>query len=313
MIVKKKRIRNVEGYISHLKDDQSFRVGLISPERFGTKLVRAGFSSPLIESEMVLPSSTFGKVSLYNAEGKYIVRRDLPMETAYRQGEWTWEQWVGRDQTETHSKIVDIPYQRYPRDFQSPPSIELSIGKDTAGNLVVLSPSLKIGQTDPDTLKHIANLFLEIFGEFILLDDSGDNFLRTEIKRLNWELLPKGKKPWGEVKSAVKEIINTARKGNRVVINHRLEKINNYGADFVAIGKAGFRGYIIFGFETTKTYILESIYYGNATYVFDAKWEDLSRLTKAEILNNDLQDEWLIHRKGWGKNLTDFMTKRGVI
>jgi hypothetical protein len=71
----------------------------------------------------------------------------------------------------------------------------------------------------------------------------------------------------------------------------------------VAIGQAGFSGYLIFGFTSRNLFICESVFYGNATYVFESDWEKLSKLSKAEILNQDLQKDRIIHREGWERKI----------
>ena len=38
---------------------------------------------------------------------------------------------------------------------------------------------------------------------------------------------------------------------------------------------------------------------GNATYVFEENWEELSKLTKAEIIRGKLQKDRIIHRENW--------------
>lgn len=65
------------------------------------------------------------------------------------------------------------------------------------------------------------------------------------------------------------------------------------------MGEAGFTGYFVFGFPAKKLFVLESIYSDNATYVLDEDWEQISRLTKAEILDQGLHQERLVHRVGW--------------
>ncbi len=69
--------------------------------------------------------------------------------------------------------------------------------------------------------------------------------------------------------------------------------------EFVAIGRAGFSGYVVFGFPSKSLYILESTKTNNATYVLEDDWEYLSGLTKAEILNNRLHKERILHRENW--------------
>ena len=43
------------------------------------------------------------------------------------------------------------------------------------------------------------------------------------------------------------------------------------------------------------------------TYVFDRDWEDLSRKTKAEILQGNLQKDRLIHRTTWDRQVDALM------
>jgi hypothetical protein len=45
--------------------------------------------------------------------------------------------------------------------------------------------------------------------------------------------------------------------------------------------------------------IVESLEYGNATYVFGKDWEALTQLTKAELIAGSLYEQRLIHRRGW--------------
>jgi hypothetical protein len=56
---------------------------------------------------------------------------------------------------------------------------------------------------------------------------------------------------------------------------------------------------MIFGFENKDFFILESIYTGNATYVLGENWEEISKLSKDEILNQDLHQERIIHYQNW--------------
>ena len=47
---------------------------------------------------------------------------------------------------------------------------------------------------------------------------------------------------------------------------------------------------------------------GNATYVFDKDWEELSKLTKAQILDEGLQRDRVIHRKGWHQRIRHLLS-----
>lgn len=73
------------------------------------------------------------------------------------------------------------------------------------------------------------------------------------------------------------------------------------------MGQGGFNDYLLFGFPNKNIYVLESIRFGNATYVFDRNWEELSQLSKKEILDNDLHVNRIIHIEGWEQNVNDLL------
>lgn len=64
---------------------------------------------------------------------------------------------------------------------------------------------------------------------------------------------------------------------------------------------------LFLGLRAGNIYVLESVYTNNATYVFGADWELLSKLTKAEILNAELHDARLIHNDNWKQNIDALM------
>ena len=67
-------------------------------------------------------------------------------------------------------------------------------------------------------------------------------------------------------------------------------------------------GYVIFGFPEKNLYVLESGFYGNATYVVTDDWEVLSRMTKAELINGDLHQTRVVHLKSWSYEIRQLLT-----
>mgnify|MGYP001573153428 FL=1 len=181
----------------------------------------------------------------------------------------------------------------------------VSIG--STGQTFLVSPPIEKNEKNKELLLHVINLYLEIFGECQFFTDGLETIMRTPIIRLNWEVLPKGEMPWEQFKKRIEPLIKHAPKGNQPILEYRLETINTFGPDFRAIGRGGFHGYIIHGFSGKNLFVLESIYYGNATYVFDEKWEDLSKRTKAEILSEKLQKERIIHSERWKNKVINLM------
>ena len=299
MIITGKRKLKLDKRIFKLNDGTNLVPSIPVSDDLIPTLLKIGFTDSLDEGETVLPPAAFGPICRFNAEGKEIKHKDQPMETAYRQVEWTWEQWAGRWDTETQSKMVDVPYQRYPRSFVPPPSIELSIVVNKSEVKYVVAPRQKLDLEDTDNLLHCINVFLEIFNQCQILSEKLDGYAIKEVKQLNWQILPPGKYPWKKVQGMLKPLIEKEKDQKQVVIRHRLEIVTGFEPEFTAIGQSGFSGYIIFGFPRKNLYVLESLYYGNATYIFEEDWAYLSRLTKAEILSGNLQKDRLIHRVKW--------------
>ena len=85
------------------------------------------------------------------------------------------------------------------------------------------------------------------------------------------------------------------------------EAIHKAAPDFVAYGRAGFKGYAVFGFISKNIYVLESVFPNNATYILSGDWENISKLSKAEILSHNLHEARIIHTANWEKQLNEIM------
>jgi hypothetical protein len=172
---------------------------------------------------------------------------------------------------------------------------------------LIIGPPLIYSEENVPQLTHIVNLFLEIFGECHIFNDRLEGFISVPMHRLNWDVLPVGKRPWEKLYPEVEAVIREQPEGNQQVIMERFHRVNGYEPSFVAVGRAGFKGYVVFGFPDLNIYILESTQTNNATYVFEENWERLSQMTKAEILNNELHKDRIIHRQSWFRKLHKLM------
>jgi hypothetical protein len=307
MDISGRRIRQLDKYLSYIKKGETIIIGLSDIYRFSDLLLKMGFAPEIQDGETILPPASLGPVSHYNSEGKNRIHKDQPMETAFRTIEWHWEEWHGPYDRVEQTRFVDVPYQRYPRTFISPPSIEFSISSSPEGSRVISTNPVRYTEENKKLILHTINLFLEIFQECTVFSNNLENIIPVRVIKVNWEILPPGQRPWNQIKEEIEPIIKEAPEGNQPVIRNRLESVAEYGPEFVAVGRGGFRGYLVFGFPQRNLFILESTRYGNATYVFDESWEKLSQLTKAEILNESLQKDRLIHREGWHHRLQEVM------
>jgi hypothetical protein len=195
MIIQKKRVRNIQPYFGHLRPGARFAIGVRATGVLGETLRGIGFTEEARVGESILPSGTFGPVSRYNAEGKYIVHKDQPMETSYRMVEWHWEEWRGRYDREEQSRIVDVPYQRYPRTFYPPPGVEFSIAEGATGEQLIIGPVMTWEPDGQQLTLHTVNLFLEIFSQCEIFTEQLEAFSRAPVRRVNWHILPPGRRP----------------------------------------------------------------------------------------------------------------------
>lgn len=303
------KIRDIAKYLRHIKLGKPYYLGLPIEEKHFEILEKLGFSLPPIQGERILPAGIFGSASLKNADGYEVVHRDQQKETAYRQAEWKWKEFRGRYDQVERSKIVEVPYLRYPRTQVPPFAIELEVMESKSGGLLIIAGPFIHQHSDVAKATNTANMFIELFNESLVFDEALALWNKAPLRRLNWELLPPGKNPWESAQAGLKKIVERADKGNQPVIQKRFEAIGLYDPEFVAEGKAGFDGYVVFGFPSNGFCILESNSVNNATYVLnDGNWESVSQLSKAEILNVQAHRSRLIHRKNWFSELRSLLS-----
>lgn len=302
-MIRRSKIRSLNPYLKIMPESSDMYAGVINPPE--DLLRRMGFSAALTNGETILPRAigAHKKIALYNAEGKNIVHRNQPMETAYRTVDWHWKERHGKYNTIERSKFVDVPYKRYPRTYIEPPAVELTLYTDANGRRVVSSPKIVNWRANSVNTLHSINLILELFGECNIFDSQHKQFIDAPLRKVNWTLLPKGERSYTELREHIKPVLDRLENGKRNFAEHRLDRINAYGPEFLAVGRAGFTGYIVFAFPAKNIFLLESIIYGNATYVLGKDWEQVSKMTKAEVLKEEIHKQRIIHRANWFEHI----------
>lgn len=294
-----KRIRSWQRYSNHVQDGERVYIGLEVSGEILPIMEKVGFESELVVGRAIMPSPKMGRVSLINSEGRTIPQKNLPKETVYRQGYWERTDWQG----DTHGGWYDIPYKRYPRKLIDPPSEYLIIlGKEDKKFLVVGDSFIK-GQEDDSRIVHKVNLLLELFGRAEILKDNLSSLTPPRIIKMNWEFLPEGEYPWPKLTQHLQPLVRNMSERKSSLVLNRFKTVSDYNPDFIAQGVQGYHGYLVFGFEKLNLFVLESPYYGNATYVFEGDWEGLSQLTKAEILSGNLHKYRIVHLNNWNEEL----------
>ena len=161
MIIRKKRIRNIELYWHLIDDNNEFYIAVNDIDRFKGRLIQIGFSENLELGETILPKAV-GSVTRFNAEGKNDKQKNLPMETAYRQVMWRWKKFIGGGNFKEVEEIRDVPYQRYQVQFIPPPSHELTIA-EVDNQKVIISTRILKSEENSIKARDIFNLFFFIF------------------------------------------------------------------------------------------------------------------------------------------------------
>ncbi|OJH18968.1 hypothetical protein BLX88_10395 [Bacillus obstructivus] len=295
MIQGKSYIRSIEKYIKSV--DGVFRLGVKITNENKEKIEKIGF--PAFEAGQAMFPPIVGRFTRFNVEGKEIIRRDLPKETIYVSMYSTRKEFRGRDQTEEVTDFVDIPRQVYKKEIIPGTGFEIVI-EAKGDDLFLLINETFNKETDSEIATVGANIILELVGYCEVFSEQLDTYYKPSyLKRYNWIFLESKELPWEERKERFKEIVESSKKSKQMVIWERLETIVQYKPDFEAIGQNGFSGYVVFGFKDKELYVFESANVGNATYIVKGDWESVSKMSKAEIIKNNLHEWRLIHRNDW--------------
>src|SRR5690554_6802864 len=98
-IIRRKRIRSLARHLGAVPHGSPVTLVVPVTEERRAALKAVGLGSHPAAGDTVLPAAR-GPVSRFSAEGREIVRRDLPMEQVTRQALWTWNEWHGNDTVE---------------------------------------------------------------------------------------------------------------------------------------------------------------------------------------------------------------------
>lgn len=287
-----KSARSLAAYEKEMTRLEEFRLA-ISVEKFQNSIKSLGFSIPVNEGESLSPPP-IGRFTEFNANGRLIIRKDLPKIDKTFTAHSSWEDWHGNP----HSGIRVITRKVYPTEQVPPPSEYFTILNSARGP-VVASRSLSLSPATADQILHLVNLFLEVFGQFEMLGKDLQPSDRLQIRKLNWKILPPGAYPFERARKELSQFLSGLPDTARPVVEDRIRTITRYEPDLIAVGVGGFTDYVVFGFTKRGMYVLESHRLGNATYALKSDWESVAMLSKKEILDGSLHEARVIHNHGW--------------
>lgn len=299
--LKQKRILN-DKYFSSAIEGKPIRIIVENVSRFPSQLKKFGFCENDKTGSQLLPN-IFNRHAACNAEPYYTVNKTLPKEKFTQPVYWTRHEWAGRGITNEVTELTYITRQRYHRDYFPPFSVLFTYVSEEEPYIV--SDDIIFTPQNTQKLVNTVNMLLGLFGECTI--DFEESTKPIKKICVNWDILPPGQYPWEHIKKRVEEITKHDTKTQKVMMLRNCESIYNANPDFVAYGRSGFKGYVVFGFTEKNTYVLESIFPNNATYVLDGNWEEISKLSKAEILSQSLHKARIIHSESWQKSFKKIM------
>ena len=302
ILIKQTRINSCS-YFASAPPNSPISVRVDDVERFGDQLRAFGFQDHDKSGTSILPSSV-NRYAKKNAEPFFTVDRNLPKEDYIQTVYWTRYEWAGRGEVNPVTDFSYIKKQRYHRDYFEPYSVYFTLVSDGDKKYIV-SDEILFAPDNHEKLVNTVNMVLATLGECTVDFTEQENTMKRVV--VNWDILPRGEYPWSSIKETLGSLAKEHTKTQTELMLRNCESIYARKPDFVAYGRAGFRGYAVFGFTSKNLYVLESAIPNNATYILQNDWETISQLSKAEILSQDLHKARIVHSKNWKKNFDAIM------
>ncbi len=294
MIIKK-RVNKVDKYLQFVENHKFCFLTKTKDEELLRKI---GFKG-LNKGEKIVPNP-IGSVTRFNINGKEEIKVPIEYELVDHEIEYNIVDWHGNPQSGTYTRT----FRRKKRVFVPAPKTEISIISKT--DCYEISTNMFNSSYDKEVIKHTLNLMLEIFKSVDVFDENYKSF--TTTKMVPWEILPPGEMPWDKFYDATKNKMKKYSSKQVDMIKERYTFLENLDYKNIMIGKKGFSGYFIVEFENEMV-ICDSVFLGNAAYVFKTKWEELSQMTKSEIIKNHLSEARIIHNGNWKEKILSVLNK----
>lgn len=302
MVINARRVLNAKRYLAKFPDGAIIRIAVPASEVPEGKLTKAGFGMEPVVGKRILPDASLSRSAFENSEGKCVVRKDLPKETAERYWEWSWEDYNG----ETYTDSTYITYERYVREYHDPLGIELVVASANDGTKWITTDPIEYSEENTERIKLSINLLLSLFGRCYPVDIALHMPL-VPNRTCDWEILRPGSRVTTETIERV--IQERAPKGKHSMYRNNIQEFLAHEPDMIAVGTKGFSGYFVFAYPGRNTVVLESLMPHNATYILDQKWEDLSQMSKSEILNQGLHVDRIYHYSSWEDRIKQYISR----
>jgi len=303
------RIRNVNKHLrAYLQEQENFYVGLLFEDYLKSPLLKKyglPTSFPSIDSSITpLPK---GSVTRANVKGKYVRKEPEEKETIIKLIDYI------HPTNGSHIRY-NRKYHVYIKELAHKYNESIFFVENEHGQQIVVSDMLLYDLSKEYTVRntHIVNMFYEMFGDYEIFDQSFNPAIHFN-KKFDEIILPKG--TLGS-QNNLEEIVKI---GSRFTRNEEAQKafykrikvLQKYSPDIRGKGANGFLGYMAFGFSDYGIVLLETMYSGNATYVFrQDNYEEHIVKDKQTVLKNKLHLKRFAHDKKWEEKLEKFMRQQ---
>lgn len=282
----------------------------INGGRYAHLDIRMEEGEPL-HPDSIVPPSDVGRYSAKNAE-RYIKKlTDQPKETHYNEVE---APNYGDPSKGYHT--VELPYKKYTTQEMAPTLIPLEIEwlaaealhPDTFVFRFTIREELDPTEEDFEAkLLRNLNLLQENVGKVDVFPPGAPQRDYLDHIYVDWEILPPGE---GQSRDRVLPNVRGSSVKERREIAERYTFLEELGPTCIVEGQNYFERYFgtMFGEEVV---VFENLTYGNAVYVMNEKWKDLSKKSRTELIEEDPESVTrIVHRDGWKRRVKQEVRKR---
>lgn len=302
----RKRIRGIDKHLQfYLTENSDYYLGLLFEDYLkSTLLDKYRLPKEFPENSSVVPLPK-GSVTRANQKGKFVRKQPEEKEIVSRHIDYI-------RKSDGYRVEYDRTYNIYKKVLLHKFNTGLYFIVNEHDQKLVASEKLNYSQNYSLKGTHIANIFNEIFNDFEVFDKDLNPAIHFNT-RFEEIILPSGSLKNDDNFNDLIEIGGRFAKNEdeHKAYQKRLQILKEYNPDIRGKGSNGFYGYIVFGFSDLDIVILETMYAGNATYVFSTKnFENNIIKDKQTVLNNKLHEDRFFHHDNWELKLRRFMDKK---
>jgi hypothetical protein len=258
--------------------------------------------------EVISPDMMNGVYARRNRDGIVWKLKALPMVTKT----YWWESPNFGDPTKGyHSNYRDIKvYQRQlepPRDWE----IILSILREDDSRLRIKAEIATILDRQDNYFKKdlffAINLLQEQFQDCHVFDTSTTDKDIAKITSVGWEIFPPG--TLDRTLAVITGKMRTRNPTRQREIQNRAEALSRLNPSEYIVGSGMNSRYFGAKFDESIV-VFENVDYGNALYILFDNWQEISQMSRIDILKRHEKDFIrIIHKNGWEKTLLHYINE----